>query len=137
MTGWLVRLLALVLPVCGRHRDRGARQAAPVPRHRRHHSRLPRHRSPYARDAVAGGPFMDTRSPVRRYVPRPYISPACHIGTHAACDKGAPGPEVTTVPGVWREACACPCHEGGAPGLHQPAGSFVGAANTVPLGAAA
>lgn len=70
-----------------------------------------------------------------------YVSPACHIGTHAKCDKGAAGSVV--VPGVRREACACRCHAVGPAGPHrparphQPAGSFVGAANTVPSGAAA
>ncbi len=64
-----------------------------------------------------------------------YLSPACHIGTHARCDKGTAAG--STVPGVRHEACVCRCHEGGRPGLHQPDGSLVAAAKTVPSGAAA
>ncbi len=68
---------------------------------------------------------------------RPYISPSCHIGTHAACDKGVAWTGAAPVPGVRRETCACRCHRGPAAEPHQPAGSFVGAPNTVPSGAAA
>lgn len=68
----------------------------------------------------------------------PYVSPACHVGRHPACDKGVPAAETAGVPGVRRETCACRCHEGGGgPAPHQPAGSFVAAENTVPSGAAA
>lgn len=68
----------------------------------------------------------------------PYVSPACHVGTHTRCTKGGPGDGVAAVPGVRREACACRCHApGGGPGGHQPAGSPVGTAKTVPFGAAA
>ncbi|GFE15959.1 hypothetical protein Sgleb_40060 [Streptomyces glebosus] len=67
----------------------------------------------------------------------PYVSPACHVGRHPACDKGVAVPEAATVPGVRRETCACRCHTGGGPSRHQPAGSFVAAAKTVPSGAAA
>lgn len=67
----------------------------------------------------------------------PYVSPACHVGRHPACDKGVAVPESATVPGVRRETCACRCHTGGGPSRHQPAGSFVAAAKTVPSGAAA
>jgi len=67
----------------------------------------------------------------------PYVSPACHVGRHPVCDKGVPAAEVVTVPGVRRESCVCRCHTGGGPSPHQPAGSFVAAAKTVPSGAAA
>lgn len=69
----------------------------------------------------------------------PYVSPACHVGTHTRCTKGSAGPEATAVPGVRREACACRCHApGGArPGGHQAAGFLVAVAKTVPSGAAA
>jgi len=66
-----------------------------------------------------------------------YVSPACHVGRHPACDKGVAAPESATVPGVRREACACRCHTDGGPSRHQPAGSSVAAAKTVPSGAAA
>lgn len=66
-----------------------------------------------------------------------YISPACHVGRHPRCDKGTLGIAGTGVPGVRREVCVCRCHEGGGAGRHQPAGSFVSAAKTVPSGAAA
>lgn len=67
----------------------------------------------------------------------PYVSPACHVGRHPACDKGIPVAEAVTVPGVRREICACRCHTGAGPYRHQSAGSFVAAENTVPSGAAA
>ncbi|ARF56784.1 hypothetical protein B1H19_23750 [Streptomyces gilvosporeus] len=139
MTGRLVRaVLGWVFPTYGRHRAAAAPQPAPVPPPRRPHRRLPRHKSPYAHDAASGGLFMDTRRLVRPYVPAPYISPACHIGTHAACDKGAAESEVVAAPGVRWEICCCACHVGGgAAGRHQPAGSFVSVLNTVPSGAAA
>lgn len=72
-----------------------------------------------------------------RLRPVPYVSPACHIGRHPACDKGGVDREAAPIPGVRREACACHCHQGGAPGRHQVAGSFAGTENTVPSGAAA
>ncbi len=68
----------------------------------------------------------------------PYVSPACHIGRHPACDKGVAEAAAVAVPGVRREVCACRCHTGGGgPAPHQPAGSFVAAEKTVPSGAAA
>ncbi|GES31117.1 hypothetical protein San01_36040 [Streptomyces angustmyceticus] len=69
----------------------------------------------------------------------PYVSPACHVGTHARCTKGGPVPEAGAVPGVRREACICRCHapDGARPGGHQAAGSPAGTAKTVPFGAAA
>ncbi|MGF6944362.1 hypothetical protein BKA18_004215 [Streptomyces auratus] len=69
----------------------------------------------------------------------PYVSPACHVGRHPGCTKGAPGAETAAaVPGVRRETCVCPCHAvGGGPGRHQPAGSPAGAEKTLPSGAAA
>ncbi|KPC65948.1 hypothetical protein ADL29_05770 [Streptomyces chattanoogensis] len=110
MTGRLVRrVLTRLFPAGGRHRAAAPPQPAPDPAPRRR--RLPRHKSPYAQDAATGGPFLDTPlRPVRPYLPTPYVSPACHIGTHATCDKGAPEPEVISVPGVRWEACSCPCH---------------------------
>ncbi|KIZ19790.1 hypothetical protein [Streptomyces natalensis] len=137
MTRRLVRaFLALLLPGYGRHRAPAVPQPAPAPPPRR--NRLPRHKSPYAHDAACGGLFMDTPRLVPSYVPAPYISPACHIGTHAACDKGAAEPEVVAAPGVRWEICCCACHVGGdAEARHHPAGSFVSVLNTVPSGAAA
>ncbi|MFI9051861.1 hypothetical protein [Streptomyces sp. NPDC053427] len=116
----LVRaLLVRLFPAYGKHRGATAVPApepAPGSRHRR---RLPRHRSPYARDAAEGRLFVDTPRLVRPYILAPYVSPACHIGTHATCDKGTPEPEITSAPGVHWEVCACPCHE-------EDPGAFVG-----------
>ncbi|TSB31411.1 hypothetical protein OG422_17740 [Streptomyces sp. NBC_01525] len=47
---------------------------------------------------------------VRPYVPKPYLSPACHVGRHPWCDKERVEPG--DVPGVRREVCACACHDG-------------------------
>lgn len=69
-----------------------------------------------------------------RLVRRAYTAPACHVGEHARCDKGTI--EVSAVPGVQREGCACACHGEDGPGRHQAAGSPVGLAKTVPSGAA-
>ncbi|MFJ9848737.1 hypothetical protein [Streptomyces sp. NPDC101150] len=129
---WLVRAVcALLFPAYGRHRAAAVTEPEPPPGpgHRR---RLPRHKSPYARDAAGGGLFMDTPRLVRPYIPAPYVSPACHIGTHATCDKGTPETEITLVPGVRWEICSCRCHAEGA-------GAIVGAGTHwggVPLTAA-
>ncbi|MEU9113293.1 hypothetical protein AB0D04_16310 [Streptomyces sp. NPDC048483] len=62
------RLLALLLPAGGRHRATATPQPAPAPPLGHHRSRLPRHKSPYARDAAENRPLLDTRNSVRPYV---------------------------------------------------------------------
>ncbi len=76
MTAYLRRLLACLLPAYGKHRAAAAPKASPAPAHRRPHP-LPRHKSPYARDAAQAA-LSWTR-------PAPY-APTC-----------------SAVTGVWRE----------------------------------
>ncbi|MFH8571816.1 hypothetical protein [Streptomyces sp. NPDC017993] len=68
MIARLVRLLAHLLPAYGKHRAAAAPEPSPAPALRRPRAPLPRHKSPYARDAVEDRPLMDTSSPVRPYL---------------------------------------------------------------------